>query len=37
MAAAVTKMPPEKRRMRPAFLKGLSDDVHSMGMGMLMR
>jgi hypothetical protein len=37
MPAIVTKAPPEKSRMRPAFLRGLSEDFQSIGMGMLIR
>lgn len=37
MPAAVTKTPPEKRRMTPAFLRGFSDEAQSMGIGMLIR
>jgi hypothetical protein len=37
IAATVTNRPPEKRTMRPAFLKGRSEDFHSMGMGIHMR
>src|SRR5688572_28427302 len=33
--AVVTKIPPEKSKIRPAFLAGLSDALHSMGIGML--
>ena len=35
--AVVTKIPPEKRRMSPAFFAGLRDALHSIGIGMLMR
>jgi hypothetical protein len=37
MPAAVTKMPPENKRMTPAFFKGLSDEAQSIGIGMLIR
>jgi hypothetical protein len=37
MPATVTKRPPEKSRMRPAFLRGRSEDVHSMGIGIHIR
>ena len=33
----VTKAPPEKSRMRPAFLDGFSDAFQSIGIGMLSR
>lgn len=37
MPAAVTKIPPEKSSMRPAFLSGLREDFQSNGIGMLIR
>jgi hypothetical protein len=37
MPATVTKAPPEKSKMRPAFLRGLNEDCHSIGIGMLIR
>jgi hypothetical protein len=35
--AAVTNMPPENRRITPAFFRGLSDEAQSIGIGMLIR
>ncbi len=37
MPATVTKMPLENSRMRPAFLRGLNEEFHSIGIGMLIR
>lgn len=37
MPATMTKKPPEKSTMRPAFLRGRNEDPQSIGRGMLKR